>query len=164
MASGDTLCRWRAQEGEPIATANYATLTTRNYHYVLEFDDTTDESIAFSDIMPQNYASGGITAYIHYAMETATTGDIDWDIAFERIGDDVLDIDAASFAAVNSTDNTTVLGTAGNVDIVSIAFSNGADMDSVASGESFRISLTRDADQDTATGDAEVLGVELRET
>jgi hypothetical protein len=97
-------------------------------------------------------------------MTSATSGDIDWDIAWERIGEAVLDIDADSFATVQSVDATTVPATSGNVDIVSIAFTNGAQMDSVAVGEAFRIKVTRDAPNDTATGDAELLRVEVKET
>lgn len=64
---------------------------------------------------------------------------------------------------MNSADNTVVPGTSGLVDVVSVAFTAGADMDSVAAGESFRLKVTRDAASDTATGDAELIKVELRE-
>ena len=37
-------------------------------------------------------------------------------------------------------------------------------MDSVAVGEAFRLKITRDAASDDATGDAEILAVEIRET
>ena len=164
MASGDTLIIFTPLANEP-PTSNYATLDTRNNHPCLDFDASTNESAIFSGIMPQSYAgTTGITVYLHYAMSTATSGDIDWDIALERIGDQQLDIDADSFAAVNSVDNTTVPGTSGNVDIVSIAFTDGADMDSVAAGEAFRLKVTRDAANDTAAGDAELFKVEIRET
>jgi len=164
MASGDTLLIFTPPTYEP-PTSNYATFDARNTHPVLDFDDTTNESAVWTGIMPQSYAATtGVTVYIHYAMTSATSGDIDWDVAFERIGDEVLDIDSDSFAAVNSVDNTTVPGTSGNVDVVSIAFTDGADMDSVAAGELFRIKVTRDAASDTATGDAELVYIELRET
>jgi len=97
-------------------------------------------------------------------MTSATADTIDWDAAFERIGDQQLDIDGDSFAAVNSVDNTTVPDTCGYVDVVSIAFTDGADMDSVAAGEAFRLKITRDAASDDAAGDAELLMVEIRET
>ena len=76
----------------------------------------------------------------------------------------VLDIDGDSFAAVNSVDNTTVPGTTGLVDVVSEPFTDGADMDSVAKGEKFRLKVTRDAVSDDAAGDAELGAVEIRET
>jgi len=164
MASGDTLAVFTALHNEPPAS-NAATFDTRNGHPVLDFDDTTNESAVFSDVMPQHYAgTTGVTVYIHYAMTSATSGTVDWDAAFERIGDQQLDIDSDSFADVNSVDDTTVPGTSGNVDVVSIAFTDGADMDSVAKGEGFRLKITRDAASDDAAGDAELRFVEVRET
>ena len=163
MASGDTLLTFHPYNNEPPAS-NYATLDLRNLHPVLDFDDTTNEYAVFSAIMPRNYAGGGITAYIHYSMTTAEADTIDWDLAFERIGDQQLDIDGDSFAAVQSVDNTTVPGTSGLVDIVSIAFANGAEMDSVAVGELFRIKVNRDATNDDASGDAELHAIEIKET
>ena len=163
MASGDSLAVLMPVHNEPPAS-NYATLDTRNSHPVLDFDDTTNESAVFSIILPRHYAGGGLTVYIHYAMSSAEANTVDWDVAFERIGDQQLDIDGDSFAAVQSVDNTTVPGTTGLVDIVSIAFTDGAQMDSIAVGELFRIKITRDAVNDDAAGDAELLGVEIKET
>lgn len=163
MASGNTLLTFVPQQGEPLS-ANSATPDLRNYHPVLDFDASTDESIVFSGVMPRSYAGGGITVYIHYAMSTATANTVDWDVAFERIGDQQQDIDSDGFAAVNSVDDTTVPGTSGLVDIVSVAFTDGADMDSVAAGEGFRLKITRDAVNDDATGDAELRFVEIKET
>lgn len=163
MASGDSLLLWQPTAGEQ-PTSNPATFDTRNNHPVLDFDAATNESIVFSGVMPQHYAAGGVTVYLHYAMSTATSGDVDWDVAFERVGDQQQDIDADSFATVQSVDNTTVPATSGFVDVVSVAFTTGAQMDSVAAGEKFRLKVTRDAVSDTAAGDAELVGVELRET
>lgn len=163
MASGDTLLIFTPLHNEPPATV-FATLDTRNSHPVLDFDADANEDAIFSAVMPQHYSGGGVTVLLHYAMATAVSLTIDWDVAFERIGDQQLDIDADSFAAVNSIDNTTVPGTSGFVDVVSVAFTDGADMDSVAAGELFRLLVRRDAVSDDATGDAELLAVEVRET
>ena len=163
MASQDSLMIFMPAHNEP-PSSDYATLDNRNSHPVLDFDGDTNESAVFSAIMPRHYADGGVTVYIHFCMTGDTSGDIDWDACFERIGDSHLDIDGDSFAAANSVDNTTVPATSGLVDIVSIAFTNGADMDSVAIGEAFRLKITRDAASDTSTGDAELLAVEIKET
>jgi len=163
MAAGNTLLIFTALNNEP-PTANYMTLDTRNSHPCLDADAATNESAVFRGVMPRHYGGGGVTVYLHYAMSSAVADTVDWDVAFERIGDQQLDIDADSFAAVNSVDNTTVPGTSGNVDVVSVAFTDGADMDSVAAGEMFRLKVTRDAASDDATGDAELYAVELRET
>lgn len=163
MASGNTLCIFMPFDNEPPAS-NYATLDVRNGHPCLDFDATTNESAVFSGIMPRNYAGGGVTVYLHYAMSSAVADTVDWDVAFERIGDQQLDIDADSFADANSVDDTTVPDAAGKVDVVSVAFTDGADMDSVAVGELFRLKVTRDAASDDAAGDAELYAVEIKET
>ncbi len=156
-----TLVSFNPKQGQPPAS-NFATNDLRNSHPVLDFDDTTNEDTVFSFVMPQNYTSGGVTVYIHYAMTSATTGDIDWDVAFERIGDQQQDLDTDSFATALSLDNTTVPATSGNVDVISISFTDGAQMDSCSAGEACRIKLTRDATSDTATGDAELVALEIR--
>jgi len=163
MASGDTLLIFEPLANEP-PSANMATFAARNQHPVLNFDDTTNESAVFSGVMPQHYGGGGVTVLLHYSMTSAVGDTVDWDMAFERIGDQQQDIDGDSFAAVQSVNDTTVPGTCGLVDVVSVAFANGAEMDSVAAGEAFRLKVTRDAVSDDAVGDAELLRVELRET
>jgi len=164
MASGDSLLIFGPLHNEP-PSSNPATFDTRNQHPVLDFDATTNESAVFSAVMPQHYAgTTGVTVYIHYGMSSATADTVDWDAAFELIGDQDLDIDGDSFAAVNSVDDTTVPGTSGLVDIVSIAFTDGVDMDSVEAGDGFRLKITRDASSDDAAGDAELVFVEIRET
>ena len=163
MASGDTLVVFLPFDNEP-PSSNPATLDLRNNHPVLDFDASTDESAIFSAVLPRFYAGGGLTVYLHYSMATATSGDVDWDVSFERIGDQQQDIDSDSFAAANSVDGTTVPGTSGLVDIASVPFSDGADMDSVAVGEGFRMKIARDASNDSASGDAELLFVEVQES
>lgn len=163
MASGDTLLIFTPLHNEPPGS-NFATIDLRNFHPVLDFDATTNEDAVFSAVMPRNYAGSGLTVYIHYAMSSAEADTIDWDAAFERIGDQQQDLDVDGFAAVQSVDNTTVPATSGLVDIVNIAFTDGAEMDSIAVGEGFRIKVTRDAANDDAAGDAELVFVEIQET
>ena len=163
MASGDTLIVFTPLQNEP-PSSNPATIDFRNLHPVLDFDPTTNESAVFTGVMPRHYGGGGITVYLHYAMTSAVTLTVDWDAALERIGDQQQDIDADGFAAVQSVDNTTVPGTSGFVDIVPVTFTDGAQMDSVAVGESFRLKITRDAVSDDAAGDAELVAVEIKET
>ena len=162
MASGNTLLIFTPLGNEPPAT-NYATLDTVNSHPVLNFDDTTAEAAIWSGTMPRAYAGGGVTVYIHWGAYS-TTGDCDWDVSWERIADQVLDIDADSFAAVNSVDGTAVPATIGFIDIASVAFTDGADMDSVAAGEAFRLRVQRGAPTDTEVGDCYILAVEVKET
>lgn len=97
-------------------------------------------------------------------MSTATTGTCGWDVSFERIGDGSQDIDSDGFASAQTITAVTVPGTSGNVDIVNVAVTDGANMDSIAVGEVFRVRLRRDVANDSAAGDAEFKGLELRET
>lgn len=145
------------------SSSNGATFDSRNNHHVADFDASTNESLEFTFIMPQHYAAGGVDVVLHWSMTSATSGDIDWDVSFERIGDSQQDIDSDGFAAVNSVDNTTVPATAGHVDQTTVSFTDGADMDSVAVGELFRVRVTRDAVSDTAAGDAELHAIEIRD-
>jgi hypothetical protein len=163
MASGNTLLIFTALHNAPPAS-NPATFDTENGTPVLEFDTTTQEIAIFLGVLPRHYASGGVTVYVHWAADTATTGTIGWDVAFERIGDGSQDITADGFASAQTVTAATVPGTAGLVDITNVAFTDGAQMDSVAVGESFRLRVRRDVANDSAAGDAQLLAVEIKET
>ena len=164
MASGNTLAVFTALDAE-FPASNYATLDTRNNHAVLDFDATTGETAYFTGIMPRHYAgTTGVTVYLHYAATSATSGTIGWLVAFERMGDGGTDIDADSFAADQTVTAETVDGTSGIMDVANVAITNGANMDSVVAGDTFRLRITRDVATDTATGDAELISIEIKET
>ena len=164
MASGDTLCVFTPAMSEPPST-NFGTLDTRNGVLVLDFDDTTDESTQFPGFMPRRYDGGGLTVTIGWMATTATTGNCIWDIAFKSVSDDADNLDTKAFAAANSVTATTATAS-GEVDYAEITFTDGADMDSVAAGEYFRIQINRDANNgsDTLSGDAELVFIEIKET
>lgn len=163
MASGQTLCRFTPANNQPPASA-YATPDVRNGVHVLDFDAATDESAVFVDVLPRNYAGGGLTVKVNAAHSTATSGSSRWQAQIERSN---TDLDADSFAAAQSAANA-ASGTSGIITTASIAFTDGAQMDSLAVGDTFRLKITRDADgtsgTDDATGDAELVTVEIIET
>jgi len=162
MASGDTLITLHPYNNEPPAS-DYATLDTRNSHPVLDFALT--EEAVFTVLLPRHYAGGGVTIYLHYAMSSAEANDIKLETSFERIGDQQQDIDSDSFAAAQNTGDVTVPGTSGLVDIVTTAHTDGAQMDSLAVGESGRLKIERIAVTGTdASGDLELSMVEIKET
>lgn len=163
MASGNTLLSFYPFDNEPPAS-NPATLDTRNQHPTLDFDDTTQEIAIFTAILPRIYGGGGITVYVHAALTSATTGTVGWDVSFERMSDATTDIDSDSFATAQTVTAATVPGTSGIVLVLNVAITTGANIDSVAVGEAFRLRIRRDVANDTATGDAELLAVELKET
>ena len=127
---------------------------------VLSFDQSTNETCYWTGIVPQGW-TGTITAYIYY-IAAVNSGDVDIDVAVESVTDaDTVDLDAGtSFDTVNSTDETTVPGTAGYLDVITVTLTNN---DSSAAGDYIRFSLARDATNDSAAGDMHVLAMEVRD-
>lgn len=166
MASGDTLVVFTPQQNEP-PSSNYATLDTRNGYLVLDFDADADESAIFRGFMPRHYAGGGVTVTVGWMASSATSGTISLDAAFLSVTDDADDLDTKSFATAKNV-NPTAASASGEVDYVTIAFTNGSEMDSVAAGEMFLLKITRDANgttsTDNMTGDMELVFIEIKET
>ena len=164
MASGDTLCRFFPRNAERPAT-NYPQNITRNGVEALAFDAATDESCEFAGFMPRHYGGGGLTVTIGWMAATATSGNCIWDLAMKSVSDDADDLDTKAFAAANSVTDAAA-SASGELSYATITFTDGADMDSIAAGEYFRMQLTRDADNgsDTMTGDAQLVFIEIRET
>jgi hypothetical protein len=164
MASGNSLIIFHPYNNEPPGSA-FATLDTRNAHIVLDFDKATDEFAVFSSILPRHYNGGGITVYIHWSASGVITGDVVWSVQFERIGDGQQDVDSDGFAAAKTV-TASAPTTDGFVKISNIAFTDGAEIDSIAFGEKFRLKIARDADNasDTMDADAELHAIELKET
>jgi hypothetical protein len=136
---------------------------------VIDYDASTVEYYDFYG-NAQGYASGGLTLRFGWAAATATTGTVRWEAAIRRIVEDAEDLDTTAhtydYNAVNVAAPPSAVG---EVDYTEITFTDGADMDSLASGEDFILRLKRQADDatnDTMAGDASVLfaGMTLRET
>lgn len=165
MASGNTLIVFTPNSAEFPASA-YATLDTRNNHPCLDFDTTNTESVFFTGIMPQSYSNTtGVTVYIYWAATSATSGTIGWLVAFERDGDGIsITTDDFSTNQPTTSNAVTVPASAGTLDVTSIAVTKGTNMKSVVAGDMFRIRIQRDIANDTASGDAELYAVEIRET
>lgn len=163
MASGDLLAKFTAHSNQPPASA-YATPDVRNGRLVLDFDAATDESAVFGDVLPPSYDGGGLTVKVHCMHSSATSGSSRWQAQIERQNTDQ---DSDSFAAAQSA-AAAANGTSGILSTASIAFTDGAQMDSLAAGEPFLLKVTRDANGDSgtddATGDAELQYVEVYET
>jgi hypothetical protein len=144
-------------------TSNFPQLTTSNARPVLGFDASTAETCYWTIKIPQGF-TGTMTAIVQYIMASATSGKVDFIGALEAVTDnDATDLDAGtSFDTGNAITAPTVPGTAGYIDEFTITMTN---QDSAAVGDYARFSLQRDATDatnDTATGDCQVLSVELR--
>jgi len=164
MASGQTLLIFNAQSGVPPGSSA-PQLDTRNNHTVWDFDAAANEILDFETLLPRNYAGGGLTVTLVWSATAATTGVTRWLASFERHQADTTDIDTDSFATAQAV-NATAPGTNGTRSYDVIAFTDGAQIDSLAVGESFRLRIERDATNaaDTMVGDAELARVEIRET
>lgn len=163
MASGNTLAIFTPQSYEPTGTV-YALFGTRNQHPVLEFDTTTQWSAVWSGIMPQHYAGGNLKVYVTWAAATAITNTVGWDVTFERVLAETLDIDADSWATAQTITAATVPGTAGITKTTSVTCTAGeAGTDSIAAGDVFRLRVRRDVANDNAAGNAQIVAVEIRE-
>jgi len=173
MASGQTLSIWTPHSNEaPITDGAY--FDQRNGHLVLAFvgpvalerdqiqplAGATSTHAIFPGLLPRNYGGGGVTLRICW-VSIATTGTVKWNAQIDKIGN----VDTDSFAAAQTV-TTTAPGTTGALQYTEIVFTHGAQMDSLATGESFRLKITRDAADagDNMIGAAQLTRAELRET
>jgi hypothetical protein len=163
MATGQTLAKFFPQDNESIASATAAP-GLRNGHPILSFDDTTGEQCIFTDILSDYYDGGGLSILIHWAAASATSGTVLWNAAIERIGEGGQNIGSDGFATAVDDGTATAPGTSGLEDVHTITLTSGAEMDSLAAGESYRLKITRDPTGDTMVGDAQIIGIEVRET
>lgn len=166
FASGDTLAIFVPASNQPPAS-NYATFNTRGTtspRLVLEFDTTTQEGAIFAGRMPRNYAGGNLTVSVSWMAATATSGTIGWGVTFERDNPANLDLDSDGWATEQIITAATVDAASGKVTTTSVTCTAGAaGTASIAAGEDFRLRVRRDVATDTATGDAQLLSVEVKE-
>lgn len=151
-------------ESAHFPSSNFPQLLLSNRRPVLAFDATTSETAYWTLVAPQGL-TGTQSLVISYAMASATTGGVAFDVAVEAItSGDATDTDAAtSFDTVNAATDAAVPGTAGYMEQVTVTLTNA---DSMAAGDLVRISIARDvADAaDTATGDLYLLAAEWRDS
>jgi hypothetical protein len=156
-----TLARFTAaKDNQPPATA-FATLDTRNSIAVLDFDAATDESAIFSGVIPENAnLASGLQIRLTWmaTSDTTTTRNCRWGVQIERC---TTDLDADSFDTATEA-NGAPNATSGIPTVTSITVTA---IDGLTAGDTFRIKVFRNADDatnDTMTGDAELIAVEVR--
>jgi hypothetical protein len=148
-----------------------AGIGVRNKRPILEFFDnaqapTEDEQIVFAAVMSTDFdpAAKNLEVHIDWAGPAAVVvGDVKWDVAFERIEQDVDDIDVDSFATARSVVDPTA-GTTGFTSRAVIDFTS-AQADGLLAGEDYRLQVIRDSDDvtDTLVGDADIIRVSIVE-
>lgn len=130
----------------------------------LGFDATADEAAYFTFIAPQGLTTP-ISAVATYAMASATSGNVIFDVAVEAItSGDAMDTDSTeSLDTVNTAAADAVPATAGNAKQVSVTLTNN---DSIAAGDMVRVRFRRvgSSGSDTATGDANLYALEIRDS
>lgn len=166
-ATGQTLLVLPAKACYPETTSG-AQIDVRNDHIVWDFDGSTDEELLCAAVLPRNYAGSGLTISLHIAFTSATTGTSRWQADIERVGAATQDMDSDGFTGTFQSAAGAAPATSGHIVIVTITFTNGSQMDSLAVGEYFRLKIRRDADgtsgTDDITTDAELVAIEIKET
>jgi hypothetical protein len=153
------------RENQPPASL-FATLDTRNSILVLDFDDgsgtnpvNSNETAVFLGVIPDNAnLTSGLQVRINWMATSATTGNCRWGVQFEDMNTDA---DADSFDTATEAHSATN-GTSG---VPTVTILTCTTIDSLAAGDFFRIRVYRDSSDtvnDTMTGDAELISVEVR--
>ena len=132
---------------------------------VLDFDAATIEYMDYLCRLSNDYAGGGLTFTLPWSATSATSGTCRWGIAIRRIADDAEDMDTSHTYDFNDVDDTAA-SASGELSYPTIAFTDGADMDSWAAGELAIVRVRRNASHanDNMTGDAELWNLTGRES
>ena len=157
--SSKTCAVFTTEHNQPPASA-FATLDTRNSIAVLDFDAATDENAVFVGIMPEAASLGsGLIVRLHWMATSATSGNVRWGVQFERSN---TDLDTDSFDTAVEATAAAANGTSGILTTTAITVTT---IDGITAGDVFRLKVFRNADDatnDTMTGDAELVAVEVR--
>jgi hypothetical protein len=147
-----------ALDNQPPATA-FATLDTRNSIAVLDFDAATVESAILSSVIPEAAdLTSGLLVRLLWMATTATSGNCRWGVQVERAN---TDLDSDSYATAAEA-HTAAPATSGIPTLTEITLTT---IDGLTAGDTYRLKVFRKADDatnDTMTGDAELIAVEVR--
>jgi hypothetical protein len=153
---------WSANQ-VTLPSSAFPTYSVDNNHPVLAYDPDTNNCGFVQGVLPAAYAGGGLTVDITWAGDTATTGNVVWQTAFERLNANNTNINSDSFGTANSA-TSGVNGTLRKLTVASIAHSN-SEISSLAAGDGFRLEVCRTANSgsDTMTGAAHLVVVDVKE-
>lgn len=153
---------WRIAEGK-LPTSAEPAIEYNNNRERMRFDASTDESAQF-ETMLYPYGGGDLNVMLPYSMGSATTNEVIMCAQVMCIGDgDAADVDTDSFDTAVCSSATTVPGTAGYPDYITLDMTG--NQDSSAENDILIIKVYRDADAagDDATGDLELRKVMVYE-
>lgn len=155
----NTLCSWDALGSNPAAS-NYGVLAWVNQTPYVSFASGTTITSFFIGVIPQgaNLSANGIKVRLSWNSASATTGNVNWGAAYERLGNATV---ASDHYGSQVTQATTVGGT---VDVsvetdISLPYS---DMNSSVAGDPFRLQIQRvTGGSDTMSGAAQLFTVTI---
>lgn len=124
-------------------------------HEVTVFDDAVDDRITISGVVPVGYAGGDLDVTLHWGSWLSTTGQVVWQVEFERLAEDGNSTSSLNFGTSKNTFEA-VSSTLGALKYTPFTFTN-AEAAGVQAGESFRIrvyrlGLTNPGGNDTLAG------------
>lgn len=126
---------------------------TNHTYYVIDYDDSSDESAFWHWIQPDSYDSGDITVTLYW-MSSSTSNSVIWGVQTKGItlGEDVDDSLGSA-----QTATTVAQSSANTLNSTTIpAFSPGWD-----AGDYVVFKVYRDADVDSMTGDARLIKAKI---
>ncbi len=129
------------------------------------FDAAAIEYTDFLCRLSEDYDAGGLTFTLPWMAASATSGDTVWGVAIRRFADDAEDADAAHTYDFNDVTDTAA-SASGEFSYPTVAFTDGAYMDSWGAGEYAIVRVRRNATSgsDTMTGDAQLIDLTGKET
>lgn len=135
--------------GAALPASSFATPNSRNSIPTLRFNGNVAAFWCF--VLPNTYGGNGTTVEF-WVASTETSNDTDWDVAWARM--EAEDLDTSNpYASAISADNNNNNATSGIPTKVSVAFTDGAQMDSCAAGEYCCVKVTRDDTADSGGAD-----------
>lgn len=158
----ETLLPLAPESSRPSGAAVAELVAGSEDNLALAYDASTVQARQWAFVAPQN-VSTSLRLIVTYRMASAVAGKVDFEASLECTSTDALDTDSTSSFDTANAANEAVPGTAGHPGQLSIDLDNN---DAMAAGDRVRLKLERDADDatnDTATGNAEVLMLELRD-
>ena len=170
MASGDSVLEIHAVMPPNTLAATFSTMLgaatpTENFP-IWVYGKDTSLYMDFHCRLAENYDGGGVTVQIIWSAVGVTTNEVRWAAAIRRVGDDIEDLDTTAHSYAYNVVDATAPGTIGEVSYDTIAFTSGADMDSLAAGEMFVLRIQRDADasEDNLDDDVQLHRISMIET
>lgn len=139
------------------STGTYESTTNKVNIEVLDFDGAADEYAWFSIAMPKSWDEGTVTFQAFWFSTATDTDSVIWGLAGVAVSDNET-LDVALGTAVTVTDNVQSAASELYVSAESSAITIAG---TPAEGDLVLFRVFRDADTDTATEDARLVGIKL---